>query len=78
MDMDDYDKECFDRIQRVAELETELAEVKAENAKLREVAKGAYFEGWGDGRNTTSVTGDPTNEWYESEARAALLEDEDV
>jgi hypothetical protein len=25
MDMDDYDKECFDRIQRIAELEAELS-----------------------------------------------------
>ena len=52
-----------------------IAQLKAENAKLKEAAKGAYFEGWGDGRNTTSVTGDPTVEWNESEALAALLED---
>lgn len=36
---------------------------KAE-AEIRE----AYEEGWSDGRNTTSVTGDPSDDWAKSDA----------
>jgi regulator of replication initiation timing len=34
MDMDDYDKECFDRIQRIAELEAENSRLLAERARF--------------------------------------------
>ena len=34
MDMDDYDKECFDRIQRIAELEALNSKLLAERARL--------------------------------------------
>lgn len=50
--------------QRVAELEAKLDAVLLQ-AKLEE----AYQEGWECGRNSTSVDGDYTRDWNESDIK---------
>jgi hypothetical protein len=54
---------------------TELATLRAENARLRELVRSAYSEGWQDGR-----TDDPydtaTGAWDRSAARVALVANE--
>ena len=39
------------------------------------MVKEAYKDGWHDGRNTTSVTGDPFLDWDESETKSMLESD---
>ena len=63
--------------QQNAELEAELRvqtllNYRNERDALVEAVRDAYFDGWHDGRNTTTVDGDTTYDWNDSETKALL------